>query len=57
MLFGLAATLKSQHAIKKNRDERQAYAQKTFQHSSSAVSNARQDDGQVGSIQNIVVAY
>ena len=53
MQFGFAATLKSQHAIKKKGDARQAYVQNHF----STVSNLRQGNGQVGSMQNIVVAY
>ena len=56
MKFGFATTLKSQHAIKKNRDARQAFTQKPFQYSSSAVSSARQGNEQVGYMQNIVVA-
>ena len=57
--FGFEATLKSQHAIMKNRDARQAYVQKPVQCSSTsrAVSCPRQGNGQVGSMQNIVVVY
>ena len=44
-------------AIKKNRDARQAYVQTPFQCSLSEVNNAQQGNGQIGSMQNIVVAY
>ena len=38
-------------------DKLRAYVQKPFQYSSSAVDSARRGNGQVGSMQNIVVAY
>ena len=56
-LMNCNGTTQIQHAIKKNRDARQAYIRKPFQYSSRVVSTARQGNGQGGSMQNIVVAY
>ena len=57
MQFGFTATMKSQHAIKKNGDARQAHVQKPFQYSSSAISAPQQGNEQVGRMQNIAIAY